>query len=250
MAKYCDSKALEKSWFHWLLSSSTPSLEEFRKLGLLWTKVIDETRGKKSLPNPLNPTKIHCIATAMPIFFNSDAGIVDSVGLVNGSKIVNISEVYCELDLLSDSELHILESPFFQIDTIIPKLISDDYILELPTDETWHAMLNDINKMCYGIATKFNQPNEEEHAELANEALLQVAKKLATRKLVYTPGRAPVFNLLTTTIIRCMYSIMNRRTNQRKGLQKYVNDIQSGMIQWQHQIGQSNRPVLQTTADY
>lgn len=231
MAKYCDSKTLEKNWFHWLLSSSTPNLEKYRELGLLWTKVIDETRGKKNLPNPMNQLKMHCIATATPVYFSSDCGVM-SLDIDN-------------LCLLSDFKLN----PFNHDSTTISELIAENYILELPTEQTWHAVLNDVNKMCDGIAAKFNQPNEEEHAELANEALVQVAKKLATKKLVYTPGRAPVFNLLTTTIMRCMYSIMNKRTNQRKGLQKYMNEIQFES-RWLSEGCQINHHNLQTTADY
>lgn len=249
MSQYCDSKILERNWFHWLLSSTTPSLEDFRKSGVLWTKVIDNAK-KGSLPNPRNPVRRHCIALATPIYFNSNGDTIDSKGVVNGTKEVLIEDVRKELSLLSDSELHMLNTPFIQADIVIPGLIKDEYILELPTDQTWHAVLSDINKMCHGIVMNFNQPNEEEQSELASEALLQVAKKLADLKLVYTPGKAPVFNLLTTTIFRCMYSIMNRRKNQRKGLQKYMNEIQSGLIQWHRQAGLPGRPVLQTTLDY
>lgn len=248
MAQYCDSKILEKNWFYWLLSSSTPSLEDFRKCGLLWTKIIDDnSKGKKILPDPRGPIRMHCIALAEPIYFNSNGNSVDKIGSTESGQSIEISSIRNELDLLSDSNLHVLEVPFFQTDVVIPKLISNGYILEFPTNQTWHAMLNDVDKMCHGIATKFNQPNEEEQSELANEALLQVAKKMANYKLVYTPGRAPVFNLLTTTIHRCMYSIMNRRNNQRKGLQKYINELQFGK---QGRMDQFGLMPLQTVAEY
>jgi hypothetical protein len=235
MARYCDSKVLEKNWFHWLLSSSTPDLERFRESGVLWTKVIDETKGKKNLPNPMSPLKMHCVATATPIYFKSECGAIQPSDMT--ADLISFNN----LSLLSDFK----GNHSTQTGTTISELIAENYILELPTEKTWHAMLNDVNKMCDGIAAKFNQPNEDEHAELANEALVQVAKKLAAKKLVYTPGRAPVFNLLTTTIIRCMYSIMNKRTNQRKGLQKYMNEIYLGQ-QWSPEGDQANYHNLQT----
>ena len=91
-------------------------------------------------------------------------------------------------------------------------------------------MLEDVNRICGGIAMKFKPRNDDEHAELTNEAVMQVMKKLAEYKLVYTPGRAPVFNLLTTTIHRILYSVMNRRTQQRDGLSKMLADAESGVL--------------------
>jgi len=95
---------------------------------------------------------------------------------------------------------------------------------------SWHAMLRDIDKMCQGIAMKFKQPTDEERLDLANEALLQVTNKLVKGKLVYIPGKAPVFNLLTTTIHRCMYSIMNRRSNRKQGQARLLEAAQAGTL--------------------
>ena len=81
-----------------------------------------------------------------------------------------------------------------------------------------------------GIATKFRQASEEETNDLANEALSLVTQKLIRKKLVYIPGKAPVFNLLTTTIYRCIYSILNKRKNQREGFQKLVDSMQRGKL--------------------
>jgi hypothetical protein len=232
MGQYCDSKALEKNWFYWLMSSTTPDLECYRKHGLLWTKIIGDTN-TNILPDPRSPNRVHCIALATPIYLNSYDGIPQSEGVafVNGTpQTITLPTEDDDLNLLSDSWLHRLDTTFAQRDEVIPSLEADGYIKELPTEQTWHAVLNDINKMCRGIVLRFKQPTEEEQNDLANEALLQVTDKLATYKLVYTPGRAPVFNLLTTTIYRCMYSIMNRRKTQRQGFQNYVDSVQSGII--------------------
>jgi hypothetical protein len=237
---YCDTKVLEKNWFHWLLSSSVPGLELYRKYGLLWTKILGDQSSVGKLPNPRSPNKMHCVALAVPIYIGSNKGILDDFATIDidgQTKKVEL-RLACsialpheqELKVDSDSILHTTNNPFVQTETIIPSLLRDGYILEMPTDDAWHAMLRDIDRICRGIAVRFKQPTEEEQTELANEALLQVIRKLVGHKLVYIPGLAPVFNLLTTTIHRCMYSIMNRRKNQRIGLQKFCDDVQAGVV--------------------
>lgn len=232
MGQYCDTKVLEKNWFHWLLSSTVPDLELYREYGLLWTKVKGADIKGKHLPNPRSPERIHCIALAKPIFIESLNGQLIGKGkvIINGiNEYVDLPKIE-DLQLNSNSWVHDLEDPFIQVCEVIPMLKTEGYICELPTSLTWHAMLDDINKMCHGIAIRFKQPTEEEQTELANEALLQVIRKLIDYKLVYTPGLAPVFNLLTTTIHRCMYSIMNRRKTQRTGLQKFCDEVQAGIV--------------------
>lgn len=233
MGQYCDSKELERNWFFWLLSSSAPALEIYREHGLLWTRVRQKTQRKKqTLPDPLSPMRAHCIALGRPIYLNSYNGTPQSKGTIftsAGPEVIQLPGDE-ELTLFSDSPLHRLDMPFIQRDSVIPTLKQKGYVKEPTTESSWHAMLVDINKICIGIAMRFKQPTEEEQLELANEALLQVTKKLVAYKLVYTPGRAPVFNLLTTTIYRCMYSIMNRRKAQRQGLQKFVSEVNAGMV--------------------
>jgi len=236
MSKYCNTKVLEKNWFHWLLSSSVADLEPYRESGLLWTKVIGSVNNnskKPTLPDPRNSNRSHCIALATPVYFNSYDGNSQLSGTVFVSgkpTTIALSEIDVDLNLLSDSWLHKLDNPFVQRDEIIPSLKAKGYIRELPTRQTWHATLEDIDRMCKGIAKKFKQQSEEEELELSNDAILQITKKLATYKLVYTPGRAPVFNLLTTAIHRCMFSIMNRRKAQRNGLNKFVEDVTAGIV--------------------
>lgn len=229
MAKYCDSQQLEHNWFHWIISSKVACLEEFRKLGLLWTKVIGKVldeegkpllRHGKTIPNPSHPTRIHCIALAKPIFLHSENGIINEMLL----------PPMVDLNLLSDSLLHDFDKPLIQLTKIIPQLQKSGFIKELPTSQTWHAMLNDINKICKGITLKFKQKTLDDQNELTHEAMLQVIYKLVNCKLVYTPGRAPVFNLLTTTIHRIMYSIMNKRKLQRDGLTRLFDNAKAGTL--------------------
>jgi DNA-directed RNA polymerase specialized sigma24 family protein len=105
------------------------------------------------------------------------------------------------------------------------QIVQQGYYLEPPMSQSWQAMLEDIAKMCYGIASKFNQQSAEETDNLASEALVQVISKIARGRLRYTPGRAPVFNLLTTTIHRCIYSILSKDTRQRKNFTSFADNL-------------------------
>jgi hypothetical protein len=233
MAQYCDSQVLERNWFYWLLSSRTPSLDVYRNLGLLWTRVIGHSRDGdgnvikrhgKPLPDPSHPVRAHCIALASPVYFDTTDGVVRATNLPNPD----------DLTLLSDSPIHQFDQPLMQLCVVVPNLEELGYVKEVPTNISWHAVLEDVSKMCRGISMKFKPRTEDEQLELASEALAQVIKKIAEYKLVYTPGRAPVFNLLTTTIHRIMFSIMNRRKAQREGLGRILSDAEAGVLPTTH----------------
>lgn len=241
MPQYCDSKKLEHTWFCWLLSSKVPALEKYRELGLLWTKIVGVvedksgvpiTRNGKTFPNPLHPIRSHCLALATPLFFDSVDGVppTDVVYYIDGEPHRQVMPSDDDLTLISDSPLHNFDQPLSQMKVVIPHLQNEGYIKEGPTKKTWHALLEDINKICGGISLRFKPRSEEEHQELTNDAVLQVINKLSTYKLVYTPGQAPVFNLLTTTIHRILYSVMNKRKHGREGLSKVLEDAEAGVL--------------------
>jgi len=214
MAKYCDSAKLEENWFYWLLAVQSPDLDGFRAKGVLWTKVLGHVEGKngEKLVNPSHPEREHCLALKKPVAFKTMAGKVQTTCGLDADDIwTGVNDIQTD-------------------DTLVAQLRSEGFLKERPSYETWHNMLTDINKMCLGIATKFRMPGEEETHDLANEALSLVTQKLIRQKLVYIPGKAPVFNLLTTTIYRCIYSILNKRKNQREGLQKLADSMQRGRV--------------------
>lgn len=233
MAQYCDTKKLEKVWFNWLLSKSVPALEPYRKAGVLWTKAIGLVdvkgeilvKGGKTFGSPTHPIRAHCILSRYPFFFTTFNG--------NAQELASKIHYNTDGDYVTTptpiSEIDLTPTPH-EIKDIEQILLNDGYILNAETGKSWESMLIDINKMCLGIATRFHQKTTEEMNDLANEALLQVVNKLSSDRLVYTPGRAPVFNLLTTTIHRCMFSIMNKRKNQREGLNRLLQDAQSGSL--------------------
>jgi hypothetical protein len=194
MAKYCDTQVLERNWFEWLVSSNTPSIESLRVKGVLWTLIIGILPDSKIL-DPCHETRLHYIAKDNIIFCTTG-------DIVNWFMPGNFTKEQLELR---------------------------GYYLEPTMSQSWQAMLQDIAKMCNGIASKFNQQSAEETNNLASEALIQVISKIARGKLKYTPGRAPVFNLLTTTIHRCIYSILSKETRQKKNFAAFADNlIESG----------------------
>ena len=89
--------------------------------------------------------------------------------------------------------------------------------------ESWEELTGYVYKICKGVAVHFNPKDEEEHAELCHETFVLTVEKIKSRKLVFEAGRAPVFNLLTTTIFRHLFSLKNKENRRRKLLRtKFV----------------------------
>lgn len=222
---YCDSKVLESHWFNWLVSSSTPNLELYRKYGLLWTKIIGKvtTDKGKILPDPSHQHRCHCVNVGSGVYFQTFNGEVKKkhTPTSNGPK-------QCELPLDYSPEKQVKIIGFGSMDE--QTLRDKGYIQEVPTDLSWHFILADIFKICNGISKKFKQTSEDARDELAADAMLQVTKKLAEGKLRYIPGKAPVFNLLTTTIHRCMFSFLNKKNRQTQNLNNVIEGVANGMI--------------------
>lgn len=208
MPQYCDTNNLENNWYNWILSSRTPELNKFRNSGILWTRpklYVADTLGKnvskKKFLDPNCEVFKHCILVDEPIYFESEKGQFDK------------------------SVLETAITPPFASD----KLQKDGYILEIDEKQSWDNMTMEMFKICQGVSTKFSKI-EEEQIELANEAFMQVLSKIRRNKLTYTPGRAPVFNLLTTTAFRILYSHMNKRKTQKNNIMKIIIDAKNGNL--------------------
>lgn len=89
-------------------------------------------------------------------------------------------------------------------------------------EHAWGHMSNMIHHICSGIATKFNPKDEDELHDLINDAWVQTMDKIRAGKLRFTHGKAPVFNLITTTVFRILYSKMNKQKRQREHHKKYT----------------------------
>lgn len=216
MPIYCDSKELERNWFNWLLADGVPELERYRSYGVLYTKIIGKVQPKPDGPifsNPNHPQRQHCLVLPQRVFIESYRGRLHKPVVFNGSRARPVKMP--EVPVVPDAQS-------------IEHVIANGYIIEVPAEASWIKMLTDIRKICEGITSRFNIRGDENRADLASEAFVQVTNKIKTKKLVYTPGRAPVFNLLTTTIHRVVYSILNRSSKLNKhaaNLRQNINSL-------------------------
>jgi hypothetical protein len=95
--------------------------------------------------------------------------------------------------------------------------------LKTEDSASWDELTGYVYKICKGVAVHFNPKSEEEHMELCHETFVLTVEKIKNRKLVFEAGRAPVFNLLTTTIFRHLYSLKNKDNRRRRLLRtKFV----------------------------
>ena len=214
MALYCDNVKLEYNWYCWLVARACPVLEQYRSMGLLWTRVAGSV-----LPRTVGDQVVldHCIAIGHPIWLQSVCSV-----LVDAAALPGVSE--CDWGLMSDDVRFKLEDPYFVQGKLVPELLGAGYKLDIAVATAWAELISEISKICAGVSRKFKL-SEEDGCELAQEALTQVMRKLVIGKLWYEPGRAPVFNLLTTTVHRCMYSILNKTTKYRTNINKLTYDV-------------------------
>lgn len=223
MSRYCDTEVLERNWFEWIIAEAVPILEPYREQGKLWTKVIGkvvDSKGKiikrrgKPFDDPSYPIRLHYIGLDRGIFVITDNDKI-SIAYTEGMQV-------CNLPYETSPEI------FINVEIFDPTDIENNgYWRERPTKESWDTVLQDIYKMCNGISMRFNMDSDEDRSELANEAALQVIRKLKAQKLIYTPGKAPVFNLLTTTIHRCMYSALSRDQRRLRNARAYAEEVRA-----------------------
>ena len=202
MARYCDSKQLERFWFEWAMASGVPALEPLRHVGVIYSRVkLDQivADGTQTCKDPWLPLKEHCLILSDPCFVTSDNGTVN-------------------LDI-NESEVRVANAKTHQA------LLEDNYYLE-PTESTaWEKLVLEVRKMCEGISRKFStDPHIRE--EIEHEAIVMIIEKIRLKKIKYAPGRAPVFNFLTTAIHRCIYNHL-RKTNRAN---KQMHDLQERMV--------------------
>lgn len=89
-------------------------------------------------------------------------------------------------------------------------------------DYAWEQMSKMIYKVCEGVATHFNPPTPEDYIEHVHDAFFLTMDKIHRGRIRMIPGKAPVFNLLTTTIFRHLYSKMNKEKKRKQHLSKYI----------------------------
>lgn len=211
---YIESSQIEKHWFAWAIANKTPQLEPYRHSSSLLTKVGVTEDG---YPDPYSERKKHAILIgSSQIEFDTHRG---EIQLYNQDT----QDVKMPLELSRSQELKYFGE--LKTSTIIPA----DYVLEEPTNQSWHALLTDISVITEHIMTKFNL-NDDDRLEIGSDALLQIIKKLEGDKLRYYPNRAPVFNLLTTAITRCIYTSLQKHNKRISNRAKLTDDLVNGRV--------------------
>jgi hypothetical protein len=82
-----------------------------------------------------------------------------------------------------------------------------------------------IYLICEGIAAHFNPKSVEEGVDHVHDACVVVLDKIRSGKLRFIRGKAPVFNLVTTTVFRILYSKMNKEKKHREHLARYQHEF-------------------------
>jgi len=94
----------------------------------------------------------------------------------------------------------------------------------------WDSLALMVYKICDGVSTHFNPKSEDEKTEHVHDATTAILDKINTGKLRFTAGRAPVFNLLTTTAFHHLYSKMNKENRIKRQMEKYKQGISTKLI--------------------
>ena len=202
MAQYCNSVDLEKFWFNWGMAATVPSLEPFRALGVLYSRVCPSqiiTHGLMTCNNPWLPLKEHYLPFSTPVVVSSVGGVVN--------VDINTYEIYAPNLMTHD------------------KLLTDGFVLEKQTNVLWLVLCLEVKKLCEGISRNFFT-DDDSRIEIEQEAFTMVIDKIKHFKLCFLPGKAPVFNFLTTAIHRCIYNYL-RKVNRYK---KQMSDLQNRLI--------------------
>lgn len=223
--QYCDSKKLEDQWFLWLSATITPRLDPYRQAGTLWTRlerdIIPQSDIKRKYPSPLASYRTYYIVSDKIYQFECHNGVLPDKVLTNGQLV----------DYPNPSLLN------------YHKLTVENCYKEVLPGSPWEYICNDILNICKGVSLKFGNKSDEEREDMAVTAFMQIINKIKREKLIYIPGKAPVFSLLTTAIYRCMYSIVNKEDKVIKKRTILAEGISNGLIK-------SNMRSLRVAAGY
>jgi len=206
MVQYCDSKQLERLWFEWAMAITVPSLEQYRALRVVYSKVSPcqiKTHGPQACNNPWLPLKQHYLSCPTPVLVTSDNGCVN-------------------LDL----DTH----EFYTVSTKThDELCSNGFFVERTIIESWRNLCLEVSKLCEGISRNFFT-DPEIRIDVEQEAFTMVMYKIKNLKLKYLPGKAPVFNFLTTAIYRCIYNHLRKNARYRRQLTDIQNKMTKGNL--------------------
>lgn len=218
---YCDSKILEQNWFLWLVADSLPSLEGFRKHGCLWTRVPRSVVSPSGLlRSPVAVVRQHVIVGDKLYAFASNGSQVDDRAIPCTTEI-QFGGGYVSLPS---------PAPVAESESITKMLQDEDFFQEVPAAISYGKLSTDILNICSGVAVKFHPKSDEEKHDYVHGAFSQMLQKIKDRRLVYLPGKASVFNLLTTTAWNCLFSIVNKDNRAKNKRHQLAEGLVTGAI--------------------
>lgn len=139
---------------------------------------------------------------------------------------------YCDSEVLEEWWAGWLATSTYEIEEYFDEKKQEDRerltIIDMGDNRNWQEMSEMLYTICLGITKKFKPRDDDEYYELANEAMSKLMIKIEAGKLHYKPrvnGGSPVFNLITTTVQRILYSYKNQIKQRRIRHSKYVRKI-------------------------
>jgi len=98
--------------------------------------------------------------------------------------------------------------------------------VDFDCEEAWEAICSDVYKMCWNIAINFRPKDVHEREELTHHAYEITLQKIVNGRKDVKPkivdkDKAPVFNLLTTAIMRTLYSYKTKEERRLKHHSRY-----------------------------
>lgn len=214
MANYVDTQELESDWFHWVIAKSVPALEIYREQNNLWTRV-DTKSGKRGLeyPDPYAPTREHCLVTNTGVLkFSSNGGMVDPT-IIHQKGSAHKPPATAYVKYIGD--------------------IPERFIKERTLVQSWNDLTQKIWLICSGVADYHLSSSNELYdlrEDMVNETAAQIFTKLTNDKLKYSPGQAPVFNLLSTAIHNLCYTFLAKESRRLANKQKLIHEAWNGQI--------------------
>lgn len=219
---YCDSEALEIAWYDFVLAFRFPQLERYRLRGLIWSRpVSNEVRSAKK-----------CGA----VLFDQYSPVVEYV-VYNGRTYFRYT---------SDTINKLINA--HDVDSLVPidKLPKKyaDFRQEKPQKKTWDYVSVEISNTCAGISKKFMKVDDPTYDDIWHSSTLAILTKIKNMKLKFTPGRAPVFSLITMAIHREIFTVLNASKRQDRLLTIAYDRLTKSITK----IGSQNRAARSSVA--
>jgi hypothetical protein len=127
----------------------------------------------------------------------------------------NTSDKYLVYQHFSNP-LSIIDEPF--------GLSRQGYTIEDTHNHCWAELSQTVYVMCTHISGNFHL-DADATSDLIHEAWLTTILKIKRDILKFESGKAPAFNLLTTAIMRIMYSLMGKETRYRRNQQNLSHKL-------------------------